>query len=461
MKFIRTLCVAASSICIGAAFAGVSADEAAQLGKSLTLFGAEAAGNKEGTIPTYTGGLTTPPADFKPGSGIYTDPYKDEKPLFSITQKNMAQYADKLSEGHRALLTKYADYRIDVYPTHRTAAFTKEVLDNTVKNATRGKTTGGGIGLEGAERGLPFPVPKTGYEVMWNRLLRNNPEAVQQRLICAYVDQQGNRILSCDTDQRLEMPYYQASNPDAKKYMFYFYSNIRNPAALAGNQYLLKTPLDYVNEDMTVYSYIPGQRRVKRAPELAYDTPMAGGAGMVLNDDLYLFNGRMDRYDFKLVGKKEMLIPYNNYRMFSVGVGKTNDEAMAAVMDKHFIKPELLRFELHRVWVVEATLKEGKRHVYKKRVFYFDEDGYGAGMVDEYDMAGKLLRLNVGPTIQLYDRAQQFSYLYSITDFSSGNYTVSGLNMGSMKVGLDGPGAAPRWKLSDWTPESMAGRGVR
>ena len=27
-----------------------------------------------------------------------------------------------------------------------------------------------------------------------------------------------------------------------------------------------------------------------------------------------MFNGAMDRYDFKLIGKKEMVIPYNAYR---------------------------------------------------------------------------------------------------------------------------------------------------
>lgn len=461
MKLFRTLCIAASSVCAGLAFAGVSADEAAQLGKSLTPFGAEAAANKEGTIPAYTGGLTKAPADHKPGSGIYTNPFKDEKPLFSITAKNVAQYADKLSEGQRALFAKYPDYRMDIYPTHRTAAFTKEFLENTVKNATRAKTIGGGLGVEGAELGLPFPIPKTGYEVMWNRMLRSNPDVAHFQAICGYVDQQGNRILSCDSNQRLEMPYFQASNSDRKERMLNIYYSLSGPAGLAGNQYLLKLPLDFANEDMQVFQYIPGQRRVKRAPELAYDTPMAGSAGMVVNDDLYLYNGRMDRFDFKLIGKKEMFIPYNNYRFNSVGQGKTNDEAMAAVLGDHFIKPEIMRWELHRVWQVEAKLKDGKRHIYSKRVYYFDEDAYASGMADLYDNAGKLLLSGFSPSMQIYDRNVQISYGYSFTNWSSGNYIVSGLPTGPLKVGLDGPGAANAWKSSDWTPESMAGRGVR
>jgi hypothetical protein len=99
----------------------VTADEAKQLGTTLTQVGAEKAGNKEGTIPEYTGGLTTAPAGFDKGKGVRPDPFASEKPVASIDAKNMDKYADKLSEGTKALMQANADYRIDVYPTHRTA----------------------------------------------------------------------------------------------------------------------------------------------------------------------------------------------------------------------------------------------------------------------------------------------------------------------------------------------------
>ncbi len=62
-------------------------------------------------------------------------------------------------------------------------------------------------------------------------------------------------------------------------------------------------------------SYLPGQRRVKAAPDVAYDTPNPGTAGATTYDDAFMFNGAMDRYDFKLIGKKEMYVPYNAYKL--------------------------------------------------------------------------------------------------------------------------------------------------
>ena len=58
----KTLFAAILAVMSASAVAAVSPDEAAQLGKTLTPTGAEKAGNKDGTIPEWTGGLTTPPA---------------------------------------------------------------------------------------------------------------------------------------------------------------------------------------------------------------------------------------------------------------------------------------------------------------------------------------------------------------------------------------------------------------
>ena len=117
--------------------AAVSADEVAKLKTDLTPFGAEKAGNKDGSIPAWAGGYTTPIAGDKVG-GRRGDPFSGEKPLFSITAKNADQYADKLTDGVKAMLKKYPDsYRLDVYKTQRTAAAPQWVYDNTAKNAVR------------------------------------------------------------------------------------------------------------------------------------------------------------------------------------------------------------------------------------------------------------------------------------------------------------------------------------
>src|SRR6186713_1243180 len=107
MMFRRTMLAAsfAAMFCSGAL--AVSADEAKQLGTTLTAVGAEKAGNKDGTIPEYTGGLKVIPASFKKGSGIRLSPYENEKPRMTITAKDIAANADKLTEGTKELLKRY------------------------------------------------------------------------------------------------------------------------------------------------------------------------------------------------------------------------------------------------------------------------------------------------------------------------------------------------------------------
>lgn len=463
MKKFTHFCAAALLVaCSGVAGAGVTADEAKQLGTTLTPWGAEVAGNKDGSIPPYTGGLRKPPADFKPGSGFYPDPYKDDKPLHSITSKNMAEHADKLTEGQKALLTRYPDYRMDIYPTRRSAAMPPAVLDATVKNATRAQTTGNGIGISGATGGMPFPIPKTGHEVMWNHLLAYSGDVLEFNSSNFYVDQSGRRTSLGGSKMRYEYPYYQPENPERDTVYIKQSASVVAPAATAGQQFILFDPLDFSTGDRRAWQYVPGQRRVKVAPELAYDTPYAQGAGMVTFDDIGVFAGRMDRYSFKLVGKKEMYLPYNVYKLYQSQQSNDFEKGMAAVGTPKFLNPDYMRWELHRVWVVEAELLAGKRHLYKKRVFYWDEDNLSAGMSDQYDNAGKLFRISLSMPIQLYDKDIPYAVPWLVYDLSNNAYIMCGIAAnGRIKAGLKGEGAAPAWTKGDWSPDAMAARGVR
>ena len=186
--------------------------------RTLTPVGAEKAGNKDGTIPEYKGGNTTPPAAFKAGDGIRPDPFAGEKPRLTIDAKNMAQHADKLTEGTKALLQKYPTFRVDVYPTHRTVAFPKFVTDNTLKNATKAKTTNEGRSIEGAHAGFPFPIPKTGYEAMWNHLVRFNGQAYEAKYRNLTVDANGRPTLSTEGNSVQEYPFWDNSKTSADTY---------------------------------------------------------------------------------------------------------------------------------------------------------------------------------------------------------------------------------------------------
>lgn len=386
IKQLLSTVAACSAVAIGgSSFAAVSTDEAAKLKTTLTPLGAEKSGNKEGTIPEWTGGYKATGPKYK--SGPRPDPFPGEKPVLSITAKNMDQYADKLSEGTKALLKKYPDtYRLDVYPTHRTASAPQWVYDNTFKNATRAKTTHEGNSVEGAYGGIPFPIPKTGNEVMWNHQLAWQGEGYEWALRSWTVTSSGQLILSTAADEWHQYPYYYKDG-SAEKIgggdFWYGTQTASAPPFRAGELTLVRDPLDMGGRGRQAWQYLPGQRRVRKAPSINYDNPDTITSSGVSNmDESFMFMGPQDRYTWKLVGKKEMYIPYNNNRLGSAKI--------ADVIGPKHVNPDLKRWELHRVWIVEANLAPGKRHVVPKKRYYFDEDSWFAVLGEGYDAQGAL-----------------------------------------------------------------------
>jgi hypothetical protein len=428
--------------------AGVSADEAKALGTKLTPVGGEMAGNADGTIPAYKGGLTTPPADFKAGSGIRPDPFAGEKPRVVIDAKNMSTYEGQLTEGAKALLTKYPTFHLDVYPTHRTVAFPQFVTDNTRKAATTAKTSNDGRSFEGAHAGFPFPIPKDGYEAMWNHLVRFNGVAYDAKYRNLTVDSSGHASLTTEGNSVQEYPYWDTAQADSDTY-WRIKLSYTGPARRAGEALQLFDPLDLGTKDRRAWIYLPGQRRVKVAPDLAFDTPNPGTAGSTTFDDTFIFNGSMDRFDFKLVGKKEMLVPYNDYR--AVYQSKQDE-----LLTPNHLNPDLVRWELHRVWVVEATLRAGKRHVYSKRTFYLDEDSWAALASDEYDGRGQLYRAGFAYMAPSYDVPAPYTDMFGHYDLIARIYSLTGYTAetGGMHQGK------PRSER-EWSPDALAGSGIR
>lgn len=432
----------------GVLHAAVSEQEAKQLGTTLTTVGAEKAGNADGTIPAYTGGLNTAPAGFDKATGVRPDPFANEKPLFSINANNVDTYSDKLTEGTKALVKKLPGFRVDVYPTHRTVGFPQFVQDNTLKNATSATLTNNNETLQGAHAGVPFPIPKTGIEVMFNHLARYQGLAWIAPKYGAYnVDAAGKLVTSTLGRWTYEMPYYDTSKTGDDIVMTRARANYSGPARRAGEAVMT---FDYTATERgrKAFQYLPGQRRVRLAPDLAYDTPNASTSGMSTIDDINLFNGRMDRFDWKLAGKKEMYVPYNAYRFAYA-------ESPEQVFGAKFINPDLVRWERHRVWVVEATLKPGMRHIYSKRTFYIDEDSWTAVAVDQYDGRGQLWRPGFSYIHQMYDAVA--------TNSTAGHYDlIAGTYYINVWPGKAGVQVMDKLSADNgWTSDSLAGAGVR
>jgi hypothetical protein len=397
----RRLLQAAPAAAIASSFslAPLARALAADAEDKLTEFGAEREGNADGSIPAYTGGLldTAAAADSR-----WSDPFKSDKPKFSITKKNMAEHAATLTPGVQAMLERFPDLRIDVYPTHRSMRYPKWVLDNTVKNMGSAKLVGAvmGDGVEGAFGGIPFPQPKNGYEVMWNFTLAYEPAMVRIKRSTSYmVDTAGNLISLPEVESWMYRPYYdrKVTREDFyAKSMPYLdnWNYVLTPSTERGLKQMLQYSMNYSKSDLVSYLYMPDTRRSRRAPEYKYDTPISNFGGVAFWDEVSGFNGRMDRFDFKLVGKREVLVPYNT---FAFHAAKPKD----AYGPQH-LNPDYVRWELHRVWVVEATLKEGQRHAYAKRTFFVDEDSWLVLEADGYDHSGKLWRVGFTYSLPFY-----------------------------------------------------------
>ena len=416
----RLVLAVAMLAAVSTAAARTTAQDAARLGTSLTPVGAEKAANASGTIPEWTGGMTTLGpmfANYKAGD-YYPDPFPDDKPLFRITHDNYKQYADKLPVGSAALLQRYADYYLEVYPTRRTALYPDAIYAATRANATTANVVGDD-GLKDARLGFPFPIPQNGAEVIWNHKVRYRGDSVILNGALFVVDTDG-RFQRNEFLQSVEFGYGNVKKPGAVEdnLNFRLLRKEVSPPRLAGSMTLI---WDHLDGSRDAWQYNPGANRVRQAPIVAFDNPVAGADGLQTVDQTDMFNGSMQRYTWKLLGKKEMVIGYNNYRLVRPEL------KYAEVIRARHLNPQHPRYELHRVWVVEATLKPGEGHIYKRRVFYVDEDSWTIAAVDCYDSRGTLWRYQEGFVMPLViDKsvvaAPQLTY-----DLFSGRYVVNNL----------------------------------
>ena len=429
-----------------AATAKPSAADLDRLGKDLTQVGAEKAGNKDGTIPAYDGGLTKPPSGWTSAQG-YVDPFPDDKVLFTITGQNAEQYKDRLSAGERAMLKKYPGFTMPVYQTRRSAAYPKEVLDKA--HAQAGKIEMDGYAIQNlGGSSIPFPLPKTGVEAMYNHLVRYWGGALDRTYDWFPVRASGVFYRVGFREQRVADSNF---DDHTDNHQFSFYGYFTAPATLQGTVYLVHEPTDQVKESRQAWIYNSGQRRVRRAPDLAYDNVNDGTEAMRVTDQYDGFNGALDRYDWTLAGKKEIYIPYNAYKLSDKKL-KYSD-----IIAQNTVRSDLMRYELHRVWVVEATLKSDQKHIYGKRTFYLDEDSWTVSLEDAYDTKGQLWRVGVHPLIQFYDAQVPFYRANIWHDLTNGNYLLSGLD-NETKTPWKWGGTA---KWSDFQPDALRRAGTK
>lgn len=433
------------------ALAAADEADAARLGQELTPLGAIRAGNQAGTIPAWEGGIQTPPSGYQPGRH-HPDPFADDQPLFTITAGNVDEHAERLSPGQRAMFERYPEtWQMRVFPTRRSAAYPERIYETAIANADTARLVDDGNGVTDTGGAFPFPVPDDGLEAVWNHLLRFRGTSAH-RHTAQIAPTAGGDYTEVRMEERAYWPLFEPDTSVAEidNLFGYFLQEVKSPPPMAGTVVLVHDTLNQKAEPREAWVYSPGRRRVRRAPNIAYDSPGTASDGQRTADQLDMFNGAPDRYTWELVGRRELYVPYNAYPL--------QDESLAHadIIRPGHLNPDLLRYELHRVWQVEARLEDGASHVYARRTFYLDEDSWQIVVADHYDASGRLWRVAEAHTINYYEVPVVWEAVMAVYDLQNGRYLAFGLNnelpAHRFDLGLDD---------SDFTPEALRRLGRR
>jgi hypothetical protein len=400
-----------------AASAGPRPDALDRLEGDLTPVGALRAGNGDGSLPAWDGGLIEPPEGFRPGE-LHLDPFAEDIPILRIDASNIAEHKDLLSAGQMAMMAAYPNsFFLSVYPTRRSAAFPQRIYAMTRSNGASGRLADHGEGVLNVAEGFPFPFPETARELMWNHKLKYKGLGSRRHLNLIAPTPAGDYQpvrLYIETSSLYHQPGATLESIDNR--LLFLLQTIESPARLAGTLLLVHESVNQAIQPRTAWTYNPSQRRVIRAPNVAYDHPAAAADGLTLSDMADMFNGAMDRYDWEMLGRKEMYVPYNAYRGHRVDGRYEN-----LVLPGH-LNPEFMRYERHRVWVVEARLKPGQRHVHPRRTYYLDEDSYQILMAEHYDGRGQLWRYSEAHPVVFYEVPTLWTTMETHHDIQSRRY---------------------------------------
>lgn len=445
--------VSALSIMTGSLlYAKVSDEEASRLSRELTPLGAIRSGNAAGTIPAWDGGITKAPENYSPGSH-HPDPFQEDEILFTITADNVEKYKDFLSPGQLEMFRRYpSSWKMPVYPSRRSASFPDFVYEAVTDNATKAELTSDGNGVTNCRIASPFPIPQNGLEAVWNHLLRYRGQQIRRTIGQATPTSSGEFTL-VTIEESILIPYNQPGTTIAEtdNRLAFFMQEVSAPAFLAGQILLVHDTINQNREPRQAWVYNPGQRRVRRAPNIAFDNPGTASDGQRTTDQFDVFNGSPERYEWKLVGRRELYVPYNTYRLHS------NELSYNQIIAPGHIQQDYTRYELHRVWEVEGNVKSGTSHIYAKRVFYIDEDSWQILAADQYDSRGSIWRISEAHCINYYDVPMLWDTLICHYDVQNGRYLAIGLNNQEGSI----EDFNVQFTKGDFTPQRLRRRGRR
>lgn len=405
MNIIKIITLSSAVLTSLPSFSNVTPEQAGQLNTTLTPMGAIKNGNEELGIPSWP---DSTPID------------EDEAPLFIITHDNYKEHQTHLTAGQMALFNTYPDtFKMPIYVSRRTFSAPDHVFENTQRNALTAELNANQTGFTNSQAGIPFPIPQSAIEVYFNHIARWRGLQLKNFASDAIVNDKGKISLST-RESLIKFDHYIPGNKNPNR-LFSVISKTTAPAKLSGGGGLVLEPIDQIEEPRAAWLWDKGRRRVIRAPNVSYDQPVGSASGLRTTDDTDMINGSPDRFDWQLLEKRNLYIPYNNNRL------SNTDLKYEDILHTGHINPEHTRYELHRVWVIRATLKSDWRHLYSQRDFYLDEDSWSVVIADQYDKQGQLFRVSFSYLKQDNNMPGTFPVINVFHDINARKYHVMGL----------------------------------
>ena len=344
----------------------------------------------------------------------YPDPYTNDEIILTINKNNYLDYADTiLTTGQIEMFNLYPEtFKMHIYPSRRSCSVPVEVLQLTKGNAT---LVDDGEGVDGIVGSIPFPEPTEALHHVWNHILRYRGVDIYGSSPFFIVNPDGSRTYGAG--EAIARNYWNPFLRSEKGLQGVLMSKVTHPPRLADASLLVIESLNALKTPRRAWAYNPGTRRVRRAPDIAYDYKPSANQGLTTADQFDGFNGAKDRYDWNFIGTQKKLMPYNAY--------KFHEAQIEEILTPFHVNQEYLRYELVNVNVVEAKLKPGKRHIIPHRTMYFDIDSHNMLMEETFDDNSEIMAYREFPIINFYDQPMCLSIHSATYDFTTKRYQLA------------------------------------
>ena len=387
--------------------------------------------------------ITSPISEFDPELDSYPDPFPSDQIIFTINADNYITFKETLlTPGQIKMFETYPKtFKMNIYPSRRSCAVPPEVLELTNKNAL---LIDDGEGVEGIVGSIPFPNPSEALHHVWNHILRYRGVEIYGASPFFIINPDGTQTYGAGEAiaKNFWNPYVRSEEAGLQGMLM---TKVTHPPRLADASTLVIESLNAFKTPRKAWVYNPGTRRVRRAPDISYDYMPSSAQGLTTVDQFDGFNGAKDRYYWSDLGEQLRLMPYNAY--------KFHETKIEEILTPYHVNQDFLRYELVKVNVVEAILKEDKRHIIPKRIMYFDTDSHNMLSEETFDDMDLLMAYREFPIINFYDQPMCLSIHSATYDFATRRYQLQSVRSTDIpKV---------QWKLNEphdermFTPEGL------